>query len=344
MASSTSAVQEPNPVHIGHDGWLFLVSGSNSVLDLFKTESSFTDAHAKKWVSLLTQRKSRLAKKGIEYFHMPAPEKITVLHKYFNGDVENISGSPITQLSDRYQSEIPCFINPLPYFAEQPEENPLFWKTDTHWSFWGSFAAYQLICDRLGIGKGVNFPDHPYQDVCRYCDLGMKLDEPVKETSRIFTVLQNAERVSCNKMVAFKEDNNLENAGNLHVGSSVVFRNEKAIDPRKVVLFGDSFSEYRPLSLTGMVAETFAEVHFVWSSRLDFDFIDSVNPDIVISELAERFMTRVPIDDLELEEFVEQRIHEHLVSTKQAEPKQKSVMGKLQTAAKGLNKLITKAA
>ena len=52
-----------------------------------------------------------------------------------------------------------------------------------------------------------------------------------------------------------------------------------------------------------MMAETFSEVHFVWSTSLDYSYIESVAPDIVFTEIAERFMPKVPTDNFNLEKY-----------------------------------------
>jgi hypothetical protein len=52
--------------------------------------------------------------------------------------------------------------------------------------------------------------------------------------------------------------------------------------------------------LTGMLAETARDVEFVWSSNLDWAYIKRARPDVVVYELAERFMTIVPNDQLSL--------------------------------------------
>lgn len=68
--------------------------------------------------------------------------------------------------------------------------------------------------------------------------------------------------------------------------------------PETVMLFGNSFSEFRPHQLTAMLSETFRNVHFIWSTGLDWDLIERIRPNIVITEIAERFMSTLPKDDL----------------------------------------------
>ncbi len=67
-----------------------------------------------------------------------------------------------------------------------------------------------------------------------------------------------------------------------------------------MVLFGDSCAHFAPFMLTGLLAESFREVHFVWSSSLDWHYIEAVKPDILLYELAERFIARVPTDDYDV--------------------------------------------
>lgn len=299
-------------VHLGKDGWLFLLEGSNSVADLYREPSSFTDEHAQQWFELLSGRQQICMELGCEYVHLPAPEKLTVLHRYFDGEIQNLAGSPIRQMSAKYGGNISCFINPIPYFETQSQDYLLYWKTDTHWSFWGCYSAYQLLCSHLGIPHNTDIVNYPYQEGKVVFDLASKLSEPYPETARFYDICQNAKRISANNLVNFKESNNLYNEISLHVGSSVIYKNtDKDAIQKKVILFGDSFSEYRAHLLTGMLAETFQEVHFIWNASLDYDYIKREEPDLVVSQLAERFMTRVPVDDLNLDEFCTQRIAQY---------------------------------
>lgn len=45
-----------------------------------------------------------------------------------------------------------------------------------------------------------------------------------------------------------------------------------------------------------MLAETYRDMHFVWSTNLDYDLIARIRPQIVITEIAERFMGTRPTD------------------------------------------------
>ncbi len=300
-----------NLVHEGSEDWLFLVAGSNSVIDLYQHDSSFTPELGEQWVDLLRERTTRFEKQGIQYLHLSAPEKLTVLHKHFLDKLENIDGSPTLYMAKNHAAEVPCFVNVVPFFQGQVDETMLYWKTDTHWSCWGCYAAYQVLCGRIGVQARTDLLGYPFNEGPVLFDLGAKLSTHRKEKARFYHFNQQSTRVFANPIVRFKEENGLVDEPSLHVGSHVVFRNnsEDAIDKR-IMLFGDSFSEYRTHLLTGMLAETFREVHFIWNASIDHAYVESIKPDVVISELAERFMVRVPEDNLDIHQFAGARLEE----------------------------------
>jgi hypothetical protein len=57
-----------------------------------------------------------------------------------------------------------------------------------------------------------------------------------------------------------------------------------------------------------MLAETAREVEFIWSSNLDWAYIKRAQPDIVVYDLVERFMTIVANDRLSLRRTVARQV------------------------------------
>lgn len=306
---SNVAVALDDQVHVGKDGWLFLVKGSNNVIDLYRRKSSFTDKMARGWVELLRARADRLNARGIEYVHLAAPEKLTLLNGFYEGELEHLPGGPISQLMDRYDWDMPSFLNVVPYLAQNIDKFPVYWKTDTHWSAWGCFLAYQMLCSRLKIPTNTDILNYPFVEGELVLDLGAKCSPAVEEKARFYQLDRHSRRVYANTLVRFKEEHGLIDEGSLHVGSHVIYRNDSPDAADKVVvMFGDSFSEYRNHLLTGMLAETVRELHFIWNSGMDDEYIRQVKPDIVVTQLAERFMTRIPVDNLDIREFSQNRV------------------------------------
>lgn len=298
-----------NEVLVGIDNWLYLYGGTNEVFKYYTEASFFTSQHVEDWYSLLQARKMKLNNLNIEYIHLFVPDKISVYPEYLGVKFKYFSSHPIKKLYESYNNELNDFtVNPLPYFKKRKIEdpsNPLFYKTDTHWTFYGALAAFQLILSKLQLKlpSYFNYTDSKGKELL--LDLGGKLSNKPMELYVTKNFAHNAERFYSNSLVKYKEKYSLENTEGLHVGSNVIFRNNHPnVINKRVVIFGDSFSEYRTHLLTGLFAETFSEVHFVWSVSLDYDYIDNSNPDIVISEIAERFMKKIPNDDFILEKYI----------------------------------------
>jgi len=304
-----------NDVMIGKDGWLFLHGGSNEVFRYYTESSFFSEDKVEKWNDLLHQRRSKLKKMDIEYMHVFVPDKISVYPEYVHPSFKILSKSPINKLFSKYNEELNSFVlDPLPYFNSIKEKTkPLFWKTDSHWTFSGVFSTFQLILSKLNIEIPKYYTQKSLEGKELILDLGSKLSPVQKEIYVTVDFINNAKRVYANELVQYKEKNENIDISPFHVGSNVIFKNDNPDTIQKtVVIFGDSFSEYRLHQLTGLFAETFKEVHFVWSTSLDYNYIVDVNPDIVLSEIAERFMNTIVNDNFDLESYVSKVLKDNL--------------------------------
>jgi hypothetical protein len=117
--------------------------------------------------------------------------------------------------------------------------------------------------------------------------------------------MRDSERRSVNELVA-----NFHGTGGKGpvTGTHAIYENGSTdADPRRVLIFGDSYSHFDPVQLTSMFAETFREVYFVWSTSIDWRFVEEVRPDILICELAERYLRVVPNDRFDLRATVAAR-------------------------------------
>lgn len=298
-------------VLIGQDGWLFLVGGSNRPLDYYLNKVQFSEKQSNDWCELLKTRQQKL--KGIRYIHLIVPNKETIYDHKTGLESVLAPGNPLTVLfrnassSQKKILDDTC-INPTVFFKRIRDDVQLYWKTDSHWNFSGCYAAYQLICSKLGIVPINELISRPFTEGTIGMDLGSKLTPIVKEKVRFYNLCKDSNCSETNELVDFKKLHKIENEAGLHVGSRVKFTNPNAQHKQKIMIFGDSFSEYRPQLLTGMMAETFEETHFIWSSCLDYAFIEEISPDIVLTELAERFMPVVPKDSFDVKEFPIHRI------------------------------------
>lgn len=305
--------EEPNFIHEGRDGWLFLTSGSNNVVGQF-TRSRAMRMRIASWARLLVAREKKCRDAGIRFLHVVVPEKLTIYDHKLDGLAVAIRLSPALRLRRRLiwhpRARSACIdlVNP---FRVRRDEVDLFYRTDSHWNFEGCQLGYEAICAHCGVRPRIDFGKRPSRDIERVGDLGMKLDPPRSEPSRTHQIQRDARRIHASPIVLAREA--AGQAVTLHVGSHVVYRNDTPeADPRRVVLFGDSYAHFAPILLTIMLAETFREVHFIWSSSVDWDYIARTKPDLVITQMAERFMQNVPDDRFDLEAYAEERFGDEL--------------------------------
>ncbi len=311
MMPSATTTSDARDVHRGREGWLFLIGGSNDALRYYTSPDAFTDVAMQAWMRLLRERRERCRDLEAAYMHLIVPDKLAVYHDKFDGSLPYRARSPASRIPQaaRDAGLGDVVVDILPAFMRARRRARLYWQTDTHWTFEGCLVAYRVLCDRLGLEADADIVRGDSDSFELLLDLGQKLDPPVREQFYTGRVAQRARRVSVNPLVSWKERHGLENDGGLHVGSNVVFCNHHADAARKcAVLFGDSFSEYRTHLLTGMLAETFRELHFVWSAGIDWNYVRRVRPDLVITELAERFAGQVPDDDFDLDRYTVQRL------------------------------------
>ncbi len=304
-------------VHVGRDGWLFLTAGSNNVVGQF-SRSRLMARRVRGWKRLVIARVRGCERLGSRYLHVIVPEKLTVYDHKLDGLAVKVRLSPALRLRRAlfwHRRARRACLDLVGAFRAVRDARDLYYRTDSHWSFEGCETAYRLICDACGAApKDLHNAPHAWLE--RAGDLGAKLIPPQSEPWPIRQVQRDAVRVHASPIVALRERTG--RADTLHVGSHVIYRNDApGTDPRKVVLFGDSYAHFAPIMLTALIAETFAEVHFIWSSSLDWGYLERVRPDLVIGQVAERFMFQMPDDRFDLDAYAAERFGPELA---EAEP------------------------
>jgi len=156
-----------------------------------------------------------------------------------------------------------------------------------------------------------DFAERPAVEDVLHGDLGIVFEPPRPELSTFYALQRDAVRTYASPIVLAREATG--QAHSLHVGAHVVFRNETSdADPRRVLVFGDSYSHFAGQMLTVMLAETFREVDFVWSTSIDWGYVERTKPDVLITEVAERFMWQAPDDQFEVEGYTNELYDEEL--------------------------------
>lgn len=288
-------------VHQGLDGWLFLTGGTNFVTTLYQREGGhLPDATLLRWRDAIVERARRCHAIGAGYAHLVVPEKLTIYgHKQAQPLVDP-ELAPVIRLAKFFEGGEAAsgwvdLVGPMRAFRDAAD---LYWRTDTHWTPLGCLLSYEILCEALGLQTNGDLPSRPIRITGRMMDLGSKLTPPVWENILEVDWLQDARRVYANAVVRLLETP--EHGGEIHVGCHARFRNPRAVNACKVLLFGDSFSSAGPDLLTALLAETVSDLEFVWSANVDWRLVERVKPDHVITQMAERYMAIPPNDRFNL--------------------------------------------
>ncbi|MCJ2093500.1 hypothetical protein MKK67_13515 [Methylobacterium sp. J-072] len=299
-------------IAVGRDGWLFWVGRKNELVDLY-TESTATRRLLRRWVRLVEARVRRAKALGATYVHAIVPEKIAIHADTLDRPFPNLTDPPGTRLgrllAAETQAELIDLYEPL---RAARAEGPVYLQTDTHWNHRGYIAAYHALCATLGIAPAAHVVEATGHIERFVFDLGGKLKPSVDEAYFAHDFPRRAQRSEVNALVQLRETGRVAGRGGFFVGSRAVMRNPEAADPRRIVLFGDSYVFDQGPRLTAMLAESFREVHAIWSAEIDWAYVAAVKPDLVVYEIAERFLRRVPTDGFSVDAFAESRVRREL--------------------------------
>ena len=285
-------------VHVGRDGWLFLIGGSNRVMDRYRGGLRHW-LLLRAWAKLIRVRAARARALGIRCLHVVVPEKLSVYDNLAEGLRYDPAKASIRRLARRLARD-PSYLDLLaPLRAGRDGAAPLYLRTDTHWTAEGCLLAYREIMRALGASPPADIATRPRVVSETLMDLGEKVRAQPHERLERVMLQRDATRIAVGPLLAAYEAQGRDRE--IHVGAHVVYGNANAdADPRRLVLFGDSCAHFDPFLLTGLLAESFREVHFIWSASLDWTYIERVRADILLFEVAERFLARLPTDDFDV--------------------------------------------
>ena len=170
-------------VIIGSDGWLYFAQ--NQMVEHFRGVRQFTPQNLRDWQALLEHRRDWLAQRGIKYLFVVAPDKHSIYPEYL--PVWTAKVRPETKLDQffaymRAHSTV-AVVDLRPALRDARRIAPTYFKTDTHWNFFGSFTACQAIAQKLPGGRplpmaafDLQIATAPGGDLAHF--LGLNLAEP----------------------------------------------------------------------------------------------------------------------------------------------------------------------
>ena len=266
-------------VLVGKDGWMFTTGAQ--MIDHYSGLLQFTPDQLHDWQVLLEKRRDWLAQRGISYLFVVAPDKQTIYPEGLPDWVTKVS--PQTKMDQfftymREHSTVPVLDLRNAVLAGK-KSNPTFWKTDTHWNFFGSFLAYQEVVRALA--KEVP---------------AMKLEPMPFSDFNLSTQLQAGGDLARILGLSLSESNayTLSPKPGLPLFTTKLAPPDRQIEPKfsytpsakgSLIVFQDSFG----LSWMDFLAYNFHQVTYLWQYDLDPAWIEREKPDIVVNEMVERF-------------------------------------------------------
>ena len=137
-------------VIVGRDGWLFVAkeysaTGAHIV-------PGYTERQLRDWKTLLEGRRDWLAQRGIRFVFTVLPRKETVYPEFLPESFKPHDASRFDQLVEymKRNSDVQI-VDSRPGLFQAKAEHQVYFKTDTHWNFYGGLSGYQSLMRALGL-------------------------------------------------------------------------------------------------------------------------------------------------------------------------------------------------
>jgi hypothetical protein len=281
---SEGRVVRDGKVTRGRDGWLFLANDSNDVIAQQTGERRISDAELEDWVSLLERRTELASTYDAGYFLMVAPDTHSVYPEKLPPGMLPVPTRPVHQVLEalRAAGSDARVLYPLEELLNAKARGRVCSRIDAHWTHLGAYVAYSHLLDELSEHVAVRRLDAnevSFVDCLAGGDLGFKMT-PARLDTQPFGIVRYPE-------ARLLYDNCVDNTGAIAVTVC------PEAPPTVCLLLGDSYA----YPLLRFLSESFGRLVAAHSACVDSALLQAVQPDVVVSLMAERFLAEVPDDD-----------------------------------------------
>lgn len=268
---------------VGKNGWCFIYEGSNNY------RNAYHDIRlaplGDQWSRLIEQRQSKCDSLGVHFVQLIVPNKATLMPENFPEHL----GAGMTYMLSRLIENAPNanILCPVEDMRKPAVRDYVFRRNDSHLTLVGCTILSDLLLVALGIDPVCN---SYIETACvnHTGDLGSKFSEPISEwfcAPRFdlgFMDLRGIRKIRETVVDGFN-------------GTKQSFNNPEAPIKKTLLVFGNSFFEKVPSwGMSPIFAALFEEFHFVWTPDFDEASVVTIEPDIIICQTCERFMSRLP--------------------------------------------------
>jgi hypothetical protein len=263
----------PN-VLIGKQDWLYYTAENN--LADFECVIPFTANELQSIRSRLLDWNDQLAKQGIKFYVVLAPNKESIYPQYLPDRIRSgVNSCRIDQVMQALQSSPLSVLDLRDAMWSAASNTQIYHRTDTHWNAVGALFASKEI---LSVIK----KDFPAQTLPSIMDYRLE-SMPFSGDLAAFLPSDGRFIEQAPSLVPVSQSHAVLKEG---VDKSIISSIPGSALPRTLI-FRDSFSD----ALIPFLSEHFSRIMLVHSFSVDLDLALSEKPDLVIYEIAQRYLT-----------------------------------------------------
>jgi hypothetical protein len=273
--SVDTRIRLQHSVIVGKDNFLF--HRDCDAIEQLTGALTYTPRHLEQWVSTVADRRIWCDSKNIVSRFLIIPEKHVVYQDKLPRTIRISKRRAAAQI---ISAAGPAFDNYILYPDESLRKararKETFFLTDTHWTHFGAFIAYQELVRSISCDRPIEMVDEDelaWTEQAYIGDLGVRFDPERSETasmSQFITPLPYR--------LAYQ--NRKFGRGAVHIYES----NRK--DLPHCVLFRDSFANF----LIPYLMKGFSRLVAVSSLSCHYDLLEVERPDVTILAVVERFL------------------------------------------------------
>ena len=254
-------------VILGRDGWLFY----QETLADYQGTAPLSDRSIWAAARTLALLQEQAAERGAEFLFVMAPNKNTLYPQYMPA---RYTAADTPSNWERLQMQLDIqnvgYVDLIPVLAAEPE--PVYYRTDSHWTPYGSALAHDAILAALGVDA--DLAAEPFVEGEHLGDLQEMLypadtapeASPELARPRTFTHL-----------------------GSFRSPEDLTIRTESDGALGSLLMFRDSFGN----TLYADMAESFSRACFSRAMPVRLDLLESESADTLVLELVERNLVRL---------------------------------------------------
>lgn len=281
----------------GKGDWLYLAQENPylNVVEDYHGTRLLTQEQLDVWITVFSARRDWLAARGIRYMVVVAPNKVSIYPEALPERFAYTSETTkLDQMGEALSAAGIHFVDLRPPLLAAKAQGKAYYRTDSHWTPYGAFFAYQEIVRNLAryfpSMKPASLEDFTVSEtpglrggLSYMIALGDLYHENV-------LALEPKTPLKARELSGITAQLN-------HFQPLMAYENPDSSLPR-VLVFRDSFTH----ELIPFLAEHFSRMYFVWpfptdiiyARQFDTEAILREKPDIVIEQFVERYFTQPP--------------------------------------------------